>query len=248
MFDSRFETYLADTEFAHRLHYQIRYHVFCLDKGFEDPGKSLSQEETDRWDEQSVHFLIREKATGQWVATMRMILPKAKPFPIESICNVSFPDEFTYKRDASCEISRLSMVKRYRGHQGDAGISRSMGSAPDPTDVVTEVNDGVSRRSEPEIMLGLFRAALAYSRNHGLRQWYFLITPALARMIRKLGVLLEQMGPSVEHRGTRVPYVTDPEESCRTAFGKSHQIAEMFNRNVPAYRLFSELSPEQKVA
>lgn len=244
MFDSKFETFLADTELARRLHYQVRYRVFCLDRGFEDPKKAIYDEERDHWDTQSRHFLVREKATGQWVATMRMILPEAKPFPIQTLCNISFNDDLSYRRDASCEISRLCMIKRYRGRQN---ISHSFTDESAGADA-ENLSEGVCRRAEPEIMLGLFRAGLAYSREKGLKQWYFLVTPALARMLARIGVCLKQLGPEIEHRGIRVPYVTDPERDSALAAARSPVVAKMLQGKEPYYRRFSELVPEHKVA
>ncbi len=241
MFDSRFEVFLADTSLSHRLHYQIRYRVFCLDNGFEDLTTAVLGEEKDRWDDQSRHFLVREKSTGQWVATMRMILPEAKPFPVESLCNLSFSNDISYKQDVSSEISRLCMVRRYRGRQA---ISAGGGNTLYPQNE----DEGVGRRAEPEIMLGLFRAALTYSRQHGILQWYFLITPALAKMIQRIGVSLQPLGPAVEHRGKRIPYVTDPFSSCRESMEKSPIIARMFSDESHAYTRFSEIKPEHKVA
>ena len=241
MFDSRFEVFLADTGLSRRIHYQLRYRVFCLDHGFEDPKQAALDEERDRWDEESLHFLVREKATGQWVATMRMILPQAKPFPVESLCDLSLRDDLTYYRDASCEISRLCMVRRYRGRQALTGSGEQIN-----TDDLSSISRGLTRRAEPEIMLGLFRAGLEYSRHNGLKQWYFLITPALAKMIERIGVTLQEMGDAVQHRGKRIPYVTDPSCSCRNAMKKSSVIATMFSKPQPAYRLFSELRPEKK--
>ncbi|HEB97048.1 MAG TPA: PEP-CTERM/exosortase system-associated acyltransferase [Sedimenticola thiotaurini] len=241
MFDSRFEVFLANTALSKRIHYQLRYRVFCLDQGFEDPTRARLDQERDQWDKESLHFLVRERSTGQWVATMRMILPQAKPFPVESLCDLSLQDDLTYHRDASCEISRLCIVRRYRGRQA---LRRPRPTAaPDAM-----ISEGVTSRTEPEIMLGLFRAGLQYSRANGLKQWYFLVTPALARVIGRIGVALTEIGSPVEHRGTRIPYVTDPFRSCSDAMQYSPVIARMFSRPLPAYRLFSEIRPDSREA
>jgi len=243
MFDNRFQVFLADTELSQRLHFQIRYRVFCIDQGFEDRKAPGLGEEKDHWDEQSLHFLVREKSTGQWVATMRAILPKAKPFPVESLCNYIFSDDLTYKRDASCEISRLCIVKRYRGRQGLSDPHREVSGCNTGDQRIGEC---LLRRQEPEIMLGLFRAALGYSLNHKVKHWYFLISPSLARIIKRIGVTLQKIGPEIEHKGTRAPYVTDPVASCRASMKQSPLIAKMFSKDIPAYQLFSELWPEKK--
>ena len=97
-------------------------------------------------------------------------------------------------------------------------------------------------------MLGVFRAGLDYSQEQGVKQWYFLVTPALARMIKRIGVPLVQLGPGIEHRGFRIPYVTDPEQGCDVATSRSPLIARMLEGDTPFYRRFSEISSTSSVA
>ena len=68
MFDENFRVCFADTPFGVALHQRIRYQVFCLDKGFEDPSAFSTAQETDTWDDQSAHFIVQNKKTLQWVA------------------------------------------------------------------------------------------------------------------------------------------------------------------------------------
>ena len=71
MFDETFRVCFADTPFGVVLHQRIRYQVFCLDKGFEDPEAFSAAQETDAWDDQSAHFIVQNKNTRQWVAATR---------------------------------------------------------------------------------------------------------------------------------------------------------------------------------
>ena len=248
MFDSRFETFLADTDLSKRIHYQIRYRIFCIDTGFEDPTAFRIDEERDRWDDHAIHFLVREKATRQWVATMRLVLSDGAAFPVETLCELSSPEGVRQNRGVSGEVSRLCMVKQYRGRQGSSFPQNQLfsGSSEDPQ--LACISDGLNRRAEPEIMLGLFRAAFAYSQEYSVDRWYFLVTPALARMVNRLGISLEQIGSEVRHRGIRIPYVTDPAIGRRETMLKSEAIADMLTRDVPHYRFFSELGLDHKVA
>jgi N-acyl amino acid synthase of PEP-CTERM/exosortase system len=243
MFDSRFETFLADSDLAKRIHYQIRYRIFCIDTGFEDPSFFQIQEERDEWDDNAVHFLVREKTTQQWVATMRLVIAEGATIPIETLCESSSL-QVRKNREASAEVSRLCMVKQFRGRQG-APLARSR-QKRDARPV--SISDGLSRRAEPEIMLGLFRAAFAYSQEKAINRWFFLITPPLAKMVNKLGISLEQIGPELPHRGIRVPYVTDIAKGRMETMRKSEEIAAMLTRNAPHYRLFSSLKSDHKVA
>jgi N-acyl amino acid synthase of PEP-CTERM/exosortase system len=106
----------------------------------------------------------------------------------------------------------------------------------------------LNHRAEPEIMLGLFRAAFAYSQEKEINSWYFLITPPLAKMVNRLGISLEQIGPKLAHRGIRVPYVADITKGRMETMRKSAAIADMLTRDLPHYQLFSDLRLENKVA
>ncbi len=83
MFDKDFELFLGDTEEGIALNQRVRYRVFCLEKGFEDATEFPDGRERDPWDDVSIHFAVREKATGNWVAATRVILPLAEQFPVE---------------------------------------------------------------------------------------------------------------------------------------------------------------------
>jgi N-acyl amino acid synthase of PEP-CTERM/exosortase system len=247
MFDSRFEIFLADTELSKRIHYQIRYRIFCIDTGFEDPGAFQIEEERDQWDDHAVHFLVREKATHQWVATMRLVLADGTTIPMETLCELPF-SQIQQHREVSAEVSRLCMVKSYRGRQGGSFTRNQNFSGCGEGEQLMAVSQGLNQRAEPEIMLGLFRAAFAYCQDKAVSRWYFLITRSLARMVNKLGISLEQIGPEVSHRGIRVPYVTNPAKGRQETMQKSEAIAAMLERDIPHYQLFSALGLDHKVA
>ena len=71
MFDTRYEVYLADTAESRALHHQIRYEVFCIERGFEDPEAFAQGQEHDRWDDSSHHFVVQDKESGAGVAAAR---------------------------------------------------------------------------------------------------------------------------------------------------------------------------------
>jgi N-acyl amino acid synthase of PEP-CTERM/exosortase system len=244
VFDSRFETFLADTELAKRIHYQIRYRIFCIDTGFEDPEAFQIEEERDQWDDNAVHFLVREKATQQWVATMRLVMADGATIPMETLCESS-SQQVGRARETSAEVSRLCMVREYRGRQGTPLFQSQQREADGR---LVSITDGLSRRAEPEIMLGLFRAAFAYSQEKAINRWFFLITPPLAKLVNRLGISLEQIGPKLAHRGTRVPYVADIAKGRMETMRKSEAVAAMLSRDVPHFYPFSSLVPDHEVA
>ena len=112
MASRNFEVILANDESSRHIHYQLRYQVYCLETGYEDPAQFPDEEEKDAWDGDAVHFLVREPASGRWVAAMRLVLPSAQILPIEK--RVAIEPSLWQDRRHSAEVSRLCMVGHYR--------------------------------------------------------------------------------------------------------------------------------------
>ncbi|HEC15159.1 MAG TPA: PEP-CTERM/exosortase system-associated acyltransferase [Sedimenticola sp.] len=244
MFDTHFEVVLADTEEARDIHYRLRYRVFCSETGFEDPAAFPDGKECDEYDEHAVHFLIRDRSSHDWIATMRLVLGRYGDLPAEHICenlDKSLIAGIDHRHIG--EISRLCMVSDFRRRRHERRLPY-------------EVIDGKSaaehwnkkeRRKEPEILVGLLRALYEWTKNNDVRYCYFLISPALARIVGRLNLKMIKAGGSCEHRGTRIPYFADVKEGRRQLLAGPRHVAAMMLRE-PAYRLFSELSLKEKVA
>lgn len=230
MFDRHYEVILADNLAGRSLHYRIRYLVYCMETGFEDRHQFPDGLEHDHWDEQSIHFLVRARATGEWIAAMRLILPREGKLPVEHLCQLDTDTLPPTTPSQLGEISRLCIVDhaRRRLHSVDAlkGIA--------------DLAPSHDACREPEIMLGLLRAAAAFSRLHDIKYWYFMTTAALARMVGRLNMLLKPIGPAIQHRGDRYPFLADLDESERLVRGKSADIAAMLAMGT-AYRPYSEV-------
>jgi N-acyl amino acid synthase of PEP-CTERM/exosortase system len=242
MFDKHFEVVLVDTESARRIHHQIRYQVYCLDEGFEDYRNFPDGEEQDEWDHQSVHFLVRSKLTDEWVAAMRLVLPSYKGFPVEQLCEVNPMVAPPALGDSVVEVSRLCIVNSYRrGQQKTADhYGNSAMTLPGVTCESPE-SSAINRRYKSEIVMGLMRAAAIYCREHQIHNWYFLSTPAFARMMNRLGFQLIKLGPACEHRGKRLPFLIRPLEAYEKAKRDCCSAMAAMLRRSTAYRYFSEL-------
>lgn len=201
MFDDFFDVYIADNDEAKQIHYNIRYQVYCEEMGFEESTNS-AEVEMDEWDEQAVHFIVKNKLSGHFVGAMRLILPNLGYLPIETHCrlhnNVSHSDFHK-----AVEISRLCVVKevRRRSYDGEppTGISEDLVNA----EVEFFRNQRKLNRS---IIWGMFRAASLYCDENRIRDWYFLTTKFLCKLITKTNCKMEQVGDSCELNGERFPY------------------------------------------
>lgn len=228
-FDAHYEVVLADNTAGRALHHRIRYLVYCVELGFEDHLQFPQGFEQDHWDEHSVHFLVRTRATGEWVAAMRLVLPREGKLPIEHLCQLSTDTLPPVTPSQLGEISRLCIMDHVR---------RQTHSTESSIDIATPLPYA---RHESKIILGLLRAASSFSRRHSIKYWYFMTTPALARRISRLNIQLKLIGSVVQHRGDRYPYFADLEESERLARSKFPDIAAMLMVD-EAYRLYSEIN------
>jgi N-acyl-L-homoserine lactone synthetase len=213
MLDEHFEVVFADTESARSIHYRMRYQVYCLERGYEDPEAYPQGEEYDEWDGNAAHFMVRHRPTGEWLATLRVVMPQGGRLPVIDHCQLPRPVSSGAPLERAAEISRLCIWPAGR---------RMVAAVPSLSS---------------ELLTALLGAALDFSREHGLRYWYFLISPGLARIVRRLCFSLTPAGEPCELRGTRFPYVADVERSLQQA----SQIVRERLAGMPAYRRYSDL-------
>jgi len=208
MFDSNFEVFLADTEESKNIHYNIRYQVYCEEMGFENLEDFPQQMEFDEDDKKSVHFIVRNIATGQWVGATRLIYKRNGQLPIEHSCTldgkINYNDLFE-----TVEISRLCIVKDVRrGKDMDPphGIV-------DTTNQMAEKNDITELPSQNKlnrlIIWGMIHAIFEHCYNNKIQFCYFMVTSILAKVMMRGGLDFLSIGEACEHKGTRFPFRID---------------------------------------
>jgi N-acyl amino acid synthase of PEP-CTERM/exosortase system len=241
MFDKRYEVILADTAEARKIHYQLRYQVYCLEEGFEAHERFPDRMERDQWDENSVHFIVRSKQSKEWIAAMRLVLPRHEHLPMESLCEIDSRVMPSNYDENIAEISRICVKDTFRRKRQPAAENADGSVARPAAD--EKATAGRQRYRKSEIMLGLLRAASVYSREHNISNWYFLTTPALARLINQMNVQLIKIGAACLHRGKRFPFMADLRESEKRLSRGCPVVEKMLGRSELAYRTFSELQP-----
>lgn len=208
MFDKHFEVFLADTYESKKIHYSIRYQVYCDEMGFENKDDFPMEQEFDEYDNSSVHFIVRHKQTGQWIGAMRLIFQANQPLPIEQYCNLHEPiDKSGPQR--SVELSRLCVVKEIRRRFSDIdpphGISDESKEVQETDKVKLLSNHRISR----SVIWGLINAATEYCYSRNISNWYFMTTNGLARVLRRGGCNMMDIGDPCYHRGERYPFKKD---------------------------------------
>ena len=209
--DDGFKKYFAivpairDSEKAEA--FRIRHSVYCLDLGWESPR--ADEMETDAYDAQSLHCLIRSRASGEFIACARLVLPAPDdpqaPLPFEQTCSDvldrSLVDPAKLRRDKIAEISRLAIVRQHRRRRGEEHTPFNM----------QESDFGGTEKNPrfPWMLVGLYMGLLAIAEKHGLERLFMLTEPRMARHVNKIGIANEQIGTVIEHRGSRAPAMID---------------------------------------
>lgn len=229
-FDDTYEVVLADTEQSLREHFRLRYRVYCLNTGFEDPRQYPNGQEQDAYDPDSVHFLVRRKRDRQWVAALRLVLPDARALPIQ---DHGVLDRKTERLITQGTIAEVSRVCHYRG-------TSSKHLVPD-----IGIQSG-SPSNDPSVMFGLLRAAFFYCLDRDIEHLLFLIRPAMARLIGRMCIPLRRAGQGCDHRGTRYPYAVDLRAALTTVVQNAPGLAAQMCPQL-AYRSHSDVSRHQEV-
>ncbi|WP_370642847.1 GNAT family N-acyltransferase [Ectothiorhodospira sp. 9905] len=133
MSDANYQAIVADTPLARRIHHEIRYAVYCLDRGFEDPGSFPDGQERDMWDEYSVPFIFRHNLSGCYLGALRLVPPVKGKLPVstqttlggsgyvESSC---FP---VVESGEAWELSRICITEQYQPYGSSAGLTSDIG-------------------------------------------------------------------------------------------------------------------------
>jgi len=87
--------------------YELRYRIYCTDKKWLSAENYPNQQETDEYDEQSVHIAMF--SDNRLEAYCRLILPQPKDLPIKEHIDVDFD------RDECIEISRFIVADQKLG-------------------------------------------------------------------------------------------------------------------------------------
>ncbi|BCG63298.1 MAG: hypothetical protein methR_P0997 [Methyloprofundus sp.] len=239
MFDNYFEIFLADTLEGRKIHFNIRYQVYCEELGYEDPEQFPDKLEFDKWDPQNDHdantqlFLVRLKHTGQWIGAMRLVHHTGTSLPLEEVSTLNHSI-----KHPSIEISRLCLIKEIRRPyiQNAYGINENKTEINNATSITKDFEHIKLFYSNPKvkstIIWGLFNATTTYSKANNIKKWYLLSSKALIRVISRQGFKIEQVGSDCEHRGKRAPYRFDVNEIS------NHPIWDDFKQQ---YQLFSDL-------
>lgn len=241
MFDNHFEVFLADTPESKEIHYSIRYQVYCEEMGFENKDDLPSEQEFDEFDNHSAHFIARHKKSGKWIGAMRLIFKNDQVLPIERHCILDEPIDKSLTQ-ITVELSRLCVIKEIRRRVSDANPPCGIGDEKQDIKEAGKVKQFHDHhRVNRSIIWGLLNAAIVYCYSNNIENWYFITTTALAKVLRKGGFNMLNIGEPCYHNGERFPFKKDVFETYNNEIWRNDFM------NGYGYRVFSEWEDKRKL-
>lgn len=205
-FDKYFEMLPAISDDLKKEVYKLRYQVYCIENEFLNSEHYPDDLEFDDFDQCSIHYLIRHRQSGDYVATTRLILPDIhnpeKLFPLELHCKIDNVAVIqSINRRHLGEVSRFCVSKAFKKRKNEAHTLTGIGSDWQDSFTLDE------RRAFPHITLALMACAIKASHENNIYYFYGSMEPPWVRFLSAMGINFIKIGPLVDYHGDRWPAV-----------------------------------------
>lgn len=158
---------------------RLRYQIFCHERGILPGHNGI---ETDAYDARSRHVVLRHRASGEVVGTVRVVhVVRENPWaslPIQHVCDPSLLAHLPL--NSTGEVSRFALSRQRTPSDSRSGLL---------------------------LRLALMQGVLRASRSLGLTHWCAVMEPTLLRLLRTASVNFQPIGPLVEYHGLRQPAI-----------------------------------------
>ena len=202
VFNEYFEMVPAISDELKNEVYKLRYQVYCVENAFLNPEDYPDNLEFDEFDSRSVHYLIRHRKSGDYAATVRLILPdphnSEKIFPLELYCEIDNVAVMrTINRKHLGEASRLCVSKTFKRRKIEEAIDSDSHDYFSPAE----------RRSFPIISFALIACLIKMCHENNIDYFFGTLEPAWFRFLSSAGIYFTKIGPLSDYHGDRWPGV-----------------------------------------
>lgn len=182
---------------------RLRYEVFIKEMKYGLQSNPVKETESDKFDNNSIHCLVRHKRTGLTAGYLRLIIPEdnestgSKKLPIESEYKTEFYSDnlkpSSFPLDTICEASRLAVSKTFR----TPSIYSRMGFTNN------------EKECFPMIISSLFACSYALADLSNRTNMFAIMEPSLPRLLSLSGFKFKKIGKEIIIFGKRNPYYID---------------------------------------
>ena len=206
--------------------YQLRFQIYCQERGFLPAADYPDGLESDKYDASAAHFCTFN-LKNELVGYVRLVHPSgSQSFPFQTHCPTLLEGVTLPPPSQSAEVSRLIVHHDYRRRRGDTldgvNLERSRGTP-----------DHEKRSQSPQILLSLYRQIYAFSRTDGIRYWYAAMERNLARVLTLLDFDFRQIALLIDYYGPVTPYLADLYETEAKVGKRQPELLDWMQRPEP---------------
>ena len=200
LYHQYFDVLVGSGEDLRTAAFRLRYQVYCVENDYEAAAENPGGLEQDGYDERSIQCVLRHKRSGDWAGTVRLVLPDPTnplhSFALQEVCNEPMIlDASRFPILQMAEISRFCISRDFRKRLGDWLY---------PENTTPEDSED-EHRVIPNMTLGLIEGLVRMSLESKTLYWCALMERPLLRLLARLGIHFENIGPLVDHHGRRQP-------------------------------------------
>lgn len=200
---SWFEAKIASSDELRDTAFRLRYRVYCVENPFEDPSANSDGREIDEFDTHAAHSLLIYRPNATPAGTVRLVLPRAEDpdssFALQRVCHEPIlRDRNKFPVESMAEVSRFCISKEFRRRWNDVSYADDDLNA-------AEMSVDEERRILPHLSLGLIESLVRMSIDNGITHWCAVMEPTLLRLLTRLGIHFQSIGPLIEYHGRRQP-------------------------------------------
>ncbi|PID43156.1 MAG: PEP-CTERM/exosortase system-associated acyltransferase [Gammaproteobacteria bacterium] len=212
-FGRYFDVCLAVSEEQKAQVYGVRYRVYCLEFGYEPRECFPDEQESDQFDDRSLHCLITHKSTGRAAGCARLVLGAEQgQMPFEKFCpdtlDQALIGSLDLDRTRVCEISRLAVDGAFRRRTGESETPLGKQDSAEYSQR--------EQRTFPLISVAAFLGATALTEVSGRGEVFAMMEPFLPRLLKRSGLFFQRAGKDVEYHGIRAPYFIRSKDALKT--------------------------------
>ena len=189
-FDNYFDIIIANNDELKNEAYKLRYQVYCVENMFLNPNEYPDKLESDEFDKNSIQYLVIHRKSGNFIATVRLILPDSHNpnglFPLEQHCDINkMALSQQINRKNLAEVSRFCITKTFTRRSFTLG----------------------KKQNFPYITIALINCIIKASHENNIDYLYGIVDHSVIRFASKLGVNFTKIGPQTDYHGIRWPTV-----------------------------------------
>ncbi|WP_089938478.1 PEP-CTERM/exosortase system-associated acyltransferase [Candidatus Entotheonella palauensis] len=184
--------------------YRIRYNVYCQEFKYEPAECFPHREESDDFDQQSLHCLITHKPSRTPAGCVRLVSPTSQrnELPFEKYCSDSLDQAFIGQleldRHTVCEVSRLAVDGAFRRRAGEG--------APRYRDMAGLGYTKQERRAVALLSVACVLSATATTALTTRTNVFAMMEPSLPKLLQRFGLYFQRAGRDMDYHGWRAPY------------------------------------------